>query len=115
MEVITVLAARCLPRTGTGVYTLTLDRAADATETLIKIDPQSNGVTSEIVHTSDTVKTITFRKGGSDLLYFPQLSANAADADVEIQVLMMSGLCTLIRSILVGGALATGNAHSSSR
>lgn len=51
-------------KTGTGVYTLTLDQALDATEGLLVVTPVGLAdVRIAIAHTSDTVKTISTFSG----------------------------------------------------
>lgn len=48
--------------TGTGVYTVTLDRLADATESLVLVTPRTTAdIAASVVHTSATVKTINFK------------------------------------------------------
>ena len=47
-----------LAKTGTGVYTCTLDREADATECAVIVSLRGNSGILQVVHTSDAVKTI---------------------------------------------------------
>lgn len=43
-----------------GVYTITLDRPADEAECVTLVTPRTVGLIGSVVHTSDTVKTVTF-------------------------------------------------------
>jgi len=68
-------------RTAAGIYTLTLDEAADADACCIQITPRGTGtpVVAEVVHTSDTVKTVN--------LFDSATGAAATDHDFDFLVL----------------------------
>lgn len=57
----TALSARgvATATTGTGVYTLTLNEGIDALECHVSVTPDTT-LESGVVHTSDTVKTVSF-------------------------------------------------------
>lgn len=59
----TVCARGCSVVTGgTGIYTVTLDKALDAGECVILVTPRTAASTAaSVVHTSTTVKTINMR------------------------------------------------------
>jgi hypothetical protein len=46
---------------GTGIYTMTLDRAIDADQSVIDVAVETADVSVSVVHTTDLVKTITCR------------------------------------------------------
>lgn len=49
--------------TGVGDFTFTLDRALDATESVILVTPLTADVIPQVVHTSDTAKQIVMING----------------------------------------------------
>lgn len=55
-------------RTGAGVYTLTLpaDHQLDSNCCVVVAAPEANDTTYKVDHTSDQVKTLTFRTGAAN-------------------------------------------------
>lgn len=74
-------AGAACARTGAGVYTLTLDEAADAAACAVQITPRGAGtpVVAQVVHTSDTVKTVN--------LFDSATGATPTDSDFDFLVL----------------------------
>ena len=58
-----VVARGCaFARTGTGVYTVTLDKLLGAADALCFVTPRTTGdIAASLVHTTDTVKTVNMR------------------------------------------------------
>jgi len=52
-------------RTGAGVYTVTLDRGADANECIVLAQSETISTFASVAHTSDTVKTISVENDAS--------------------------------------------------
>ncbi len=67
-------------RTGAGIYTCTLDRPMDANECIITVTVEGAGF-AELVHTSDTIKTITVRDHLNAVL----------DANIQVAVQQVRG------------------------
>lgn len=67
-------------RTGAGVYTLTLDRPLDVNEGMLLFEIRTAAIDEPIrvVHTSDTVKTVSSFDGGA-----------ATDCDFAVTVLRL--------------------------
>lgn len=58
---VTTQRGGALARTGVGVHTFTLDEACDAAECQVKLEARhATGIMGEVIHTSDTVKTISW-------------------------------------------------------
>ena len=69
-------------RTGAGVYTVTLDKLADEEECIVLTEIQTAAIDDgiQVVHTSDTVKTLNSFDGGV-----------ATDCDFAVVVMAMAG------------------------
>ncbi len=67
-------------RTAAGIYTLTLDQGCDASACTVQCTPRGTGtpVVFEVVHTSDTVKTIN--------VFDAATGAAATDHDFDYEV-----------------------------
>ena len=57
-----VVRGALVARSNTGIYTVTLDKLADATNSIFLVSPRTTGdIALSVVHTSATVKTINAR------------------------------------------------------